>query len=149
VITIANYVGGKLLAPAAGRYLDDIEPATGRPYALVPESDAVDDAVDLEAAVAATRGAFPRWAKQTVAERSQLLLRIAEGIEGEAEALARAESIDTGPSRSASRARSISRAPRRISAFSPMPSLSSRANRTAWGRPRSTTPCAIRSAPIT
>jgi aminomuconate-semialdehyde/2-hydroxymuconate-6-semialdehyde dehydrogenase len=40
VITIANYVGGQLLAPAAGRYLDDIEPAMGRPYALVPESDA-------------------------------------------------------------------------------------------------------------
>ena len=25
VITIANYIGGQLLAPAAGRYLDDIE----------------------------------------------------------------------------------------------------------------------------
>ena len=25
MITIANYIGGKLLAPAAGRYLDDIE----------------------------------------------------------------------------------------------------------------------------
>jgi aminomuconate-semialdehyde/2-hydroxymuconate-6-semialdehyde dehydrogenase len=92
VIRIANYIGGKLLAPAAGRYLDDIEPATGRPYALVPESDAV----DLEAAVAAARGAFPSWARQTVEERSRLLLRIAERIEGEAKALARAESIDTG-----------------------------------------------------
>jgi len=92
VITIANYVGGKFLAPAAGHYLDDIEPATGRPYALVPGSDAV----DLEAAVAAARGAFPGWARQTVEERSRLLLRIAEGIEREAEALARAESIDTG-----------------------------------------------------
>ena len=76
MITIANYVGGKLLAPAAGRYLDDIEPATGRPYALVPESDAV----DLEAAVAAARAAFPGWARQTAEERSRLLLRIAEGI---------------------------------------------------------------------
>ncbi len=92
MITIANYIGGKLLAPAAGHYLDDIEPATGRPYALVPGSDAV----DLEAAVAAARGAFPGWARQTVEERSRLLLRIAEGIEREAEALARAESIDTG-----------------------------------------------------
>ncbi|MDQ3776366.1 MAG: aldehyde dehydrogenase [Pseudomonadota bacterium] len=92
MITIANYIGGKLVAPAAGRYLDDIEPATGRPYALVPESDAV----DLEAAVAAARGAFLGWARQTVEERSRLLLRIAEGIEVKAEALARAESIDTG-----------------------------------------------------
>ena len=25
MITIATYVGGKLLAPASGRYLDDIE----------------------------------------------------------------------------------------------------------------------------
>jgi Aldehyde dehydrogenase family len=89
VITIANYVGGHLLAPAAGRYLEDIEPATGRPYALIPESDAV----DLEAAVAAARGAFPGWARHTVEERSRLRLHIAEGIEGEAEALARAESV--------------------------------------------------------
>lgn len=28
MITITNYIDGKLLAPAAGRYLDDIEPAT-------------------------------------------------------------------------------------------------------------------------
>ncbi|MGQ0595127.1 MAG: aldehyde dehydrogenase [Gammaproteobacteria bacterium] len=92
MITIGNYIDGKLLAPAAGRYLDDIEPATGRRYALVPESDVV----ALEAAVAAARGAFPGWARQTVEERSRLLLCIAEGIEREAEALARAESIDTG-----------------------------------------------------
>ncbi len=92
VITIANYVGGELRAPGAGRYLDDIEPATGKPYARVPESDAA----DLEAAVAAARAAFPGWAARPVEERSRFLLRMAEAIEDQAETLARAESIDTG-----------------------------------------------------
>ncbi|MCP4251120.1 MAG: 2-hydroxymuconic semialdehyde dehydrogenase, partial [bacterium] len=42
---LANYIDGKLVAPVSGRYLDDIDPATGDAYAQVPDSDAAD--VDL------------------------------------------------------------------------------------------------------
>jgi aminomuconate-semialdehyde/2-hydroxymuconate-6-semialdehyde dehydrogenase len=104
--TIANYIDGGLLAPAAGRYLDDIEPATGRPYALVPASDAT----DLDAAVAAARQAFPGWAGRTAEERSRILLAVSDGIESQAEALARAESIDAGKPIGLARAVDIPRA---------------------------------------
>lgn len=104
--TIANYIDGVLLAPAAGRYLDDIEPATGRPYALVPASDAT----DLESAIAAARQAFPGWAGRSAEERSRILLAVADGIEAQSEALARAESIDAGKPIGLARAVDIPRA---------------------------------------
>ena len=139
MITIANYVGGELLAPAAGRYLDDIEPATVGPMPCVPESDAV----DLEAAVAAARGAFPGWARQTVEERSRLLLRIAEGINERPRPW-------PGPRhryrQAVGLARSRHSAGRGQLPLLRPPSLSSPASRTAWAARPSTTPCASRAA---
>ncbi len=89
---LANYIGGALRAPASGRYLDDIEPATGNVYALTPDSDAA----DLEAAVAAARQAYPEWSALPGEARAEQLLCIGRALEREAEGLARAESIDTG-----------------------------------------------------
>ena len=90
--TIANLIGGEPVPPASGHYLDVVEPATGRVYAKVPDSDAR----DVEAAVAAARAAFPAWSRTTAAERSRLLLGIADRIAVVAADLARAESVDTG-----------------------------------------------------
>jgi aminomuconate-semialdehyde/2-hydroxymuconate-6-semialdehyde dehydrogenase len=73
-------------------YLDNIEPATGKPYSQVADSGAHD--VDL--AVAAAEKAFRDWSKRPAAERSRILLRIADLIERDLEKFARAESIDTG-----------------------------------------------------
>ena len=56
-IQIQNFVGGQFVRPNAGRYLDNIEPATGRPYSQVPDSDAG----DVELAVTAAEKAFPEW----------------------------------------------------------------------------------------
>src|SRR3954470_11346134 len=89
---IRNFVDGQFVEPVGGKYLDNIEPATGKPYSLVPDSDAP----DVERAVAAAEKAFPDWSKKPAAERSNLLLRIADLIERDLEKLARAESIDTG-----------------------------------------------------
>ena len=89
---LGNYIGGAHAAPRSGRYLDDYEPATGKVYAQVPDSDAA----DLEAAVAAAQSAFRGWSKAPAAERARWLNAIAERIEASAEALAEAESIDTG-----------------------------------------------------
>ncbi len=36
---IKNYIGGKLVEPTSGNYLDNIDPATGRVYSRVPDSD--------------------------------------------------------------------------------------------------------------
>ena len=42
---IQNFIEGQFVEPLGGRYLDNIEPATGKPYSQVADSDARD--VDL------------------------------------------------------------------------------------------------------
>ncbi len=103
---IKNFIGGKFVEPVGGKFLDNIEPATGKVYSQVPDSDARD--VDL--AVAAAEGAFPRWSVKPAAERSRVLLRIADLIERDLEKLARAESIDNGKPLSLARSLDIPRA---------------------------------------
>lgn len=90
--TLANHIDGRSVPQISGACLDDIEPATGLVQALVPDSDAGD--VDL--AVAAARRAFPAWSATPAAERSRLLLALADAVESDLEAFAQAESRDTG-----------------------------------------------------
>jgi aminomuconate-semialdehyde/2-hydroxymuconate-6-semialdehyde dehydrogenase len=103
---IQNFIDGELAEPIGGKYVDNIEPATGKPYSQVAASDAR----DVEDAVAAAEKAFAEWSKTPVAQRSQILLRIAELIERDLEKLARAESIDTGKPLSLARSVDIPRA---------------------------------------
>src|SRR6478672_11507471 len=103
---IQNFINGEFVEPISGRYLDNVEPATGRPYSQVADSDAHD--VDL--AVAAAEKAFRDWSKKAAAERSGFLLRVAELIERDLEKFARAESIDTGKPVSLARTLDIPRA---------------------------------------
>jgi aminomuconate-semialdehyde/2-hydroxymuconate-6-semialdehyde dehydrogenase len=103
---IRNFIDGQFVEPAGGKYLDNIEPATGKPYSLVPDSDAA----DVELAVAAADKAFLAWSKTAAADRSRILLRIADFIERDLEKLARAESIDTGKPLSLARSLDIPRA---------------------------------------
>jgi aminomuconate-semialdehyde/2-hydroxymuconate-6-semialdehyde dehydrogenase len=105
-VKIRNFIDGQFVEPAGGKYLDNIEPATGKAYSQVPDSDSQD--VDL--AVAAAEKAFSDWSKTPAAERSRLLLRIADLIEGDLEKFARAESIDTGKPLSLARSLDIPRA---------------------------------------
>ena len=90
--TIQNFIDGQFVEPIDGKYLDNIEPATGKPYSKVADSDARD--VDL--AVAAAEKAFTDWSRMPATERSKILLRVADLIERDLEKFARAESIDTG-----------------------------------------------------
>src|ERR1041384_7167641 len=101
-VHIQNFINGEFVEAISGQYLDNIEPATGKSYSQVADSDAHD--VDL--AVAAAEKAFRDWSKKTAEERSNFLLRIAELIERDLEKFARAESIDTGQPISLARSRS-------------------------------------------
>jgi len=103
---IQNFIDGQLVEPIGGRYLDNIEPATGKPYSEVADSDAHD--VDL--AVAAAEKAFRDWSKKPAADRSTILLRIANLIERDLEKFSRAESIDTGKPIALARSLDIPRA---------------------------------------
>src|SRR5262249_14821651 len=92
MLAIPNFIAGKYLEPLSGDYLDNVDPATGQVYSRVADSDGR----DVEAAVRTAQEAFPAWSKSPAAERSRILLTIADGIEKDLEALARAECIDTG-----------------------------------------------------
>ncbi len=89
---IQNYIGGTLRPPESGQYLENIEPATGRAYCLIPDSDSR----DVERAVSAAKQAFPTWSKMPAAERSRILLNISAHIADHLQELAHAESRDNG-----------------------------------------------------
>src|SRR2546423_96418 len=105
-LQIRSFIKGEFGEPIGSRYLDNIEPATGKPYSEVADSDGR----DVELAVAAADKAFPEWSRTSAAERSRVLLRIADLIERDFEKLARAESIDTGKPISLARSLDIPRA---------------------------------------
>ncbi len=90
--TIQNYINGELVDPVNHGYLENVEPATGRVYSKLPESD-VDD---LELAVNAAAQAKTEWANMAAEQRSILLMKLAEAIENASEELAEAEAIDNG-----------------------------------------------------
>src|ERR1041384_4841012 len=105
-VHIQNFINGEFVEPISGRYLDNIEPGTGKPYSQVADSDAHD--VDL--AVAAAEKGFRDWSRKTATERSNFLLRIADLIERDLEKFARAESVDSGKPISLARSLDIPRA---------------------------------------
>ena len=105
-IRIQNFIDGQFVAPVSGKYLDNIEPATGKPYSQVPDSDGR----DVELAILAAEKAFPEWSRTSATDRSRILLRIGDLIERDLEKLALAESTDTGKPLSLARGLDIPRA---------------------------------------
>lgn len=103
---VLHYIDGQLVEPVNGAWLDDIDPATGRSYTQLPDGEAA----DVELAVAAATRAFERWSRTPAAERSALMLRIADLMERDLEELARAESVDSGKPISLARRLDIPRA---------------------------------------
>jgi aminomuconate-semialdehyde/2-hydroxymuconate-6-semialdehyde dehydrogenase len=89
---IANYIGGSLSAPINGKYMDNVNPATGEVYSQIPDSDSK----DVEEAVGAAKAAFAGWSTTPAEERFKILNRIAELIDQNLDALALAETNDNG-----------------------------------------------------
>lgn len=89
---IQNYIHGELIGPQSGNYFENINPAEGRPYSLVPDSDSA----DVQQAVEAARQAFEAWAGMPVEKRSAILMRVADLIDRDLDKLAQAESTDQG-----------------------------------------------------
>ncbi|MCE7524717.1 aldehyde dehydrogenase family protein [Alloalcanivorax xenomutans] len=87
-----NYIGGEWVAPVKGRYFDNISPVNGKVFCQVPRSSAE----DIDLALDAAHRAAPAWARTSVAERANILLKIADRIEGSLESLAVAETWDNG-----------------------------------------------------
>jgi aminomuconate-semialdehyde/2-hydroxymuconate-6-semialdehyde dehydrogenase len=89
---IKNYINGQLIEPVSKTYLDNYNPATGKVYSYIPDSDEA----DVELAYAAAKNAFTAWSNTPKDKRSSYLLKIAALIEKNLDKLALAESIDNG-----------------------------------------------------
>lgn len=92
MITILNYIDGKLTAPEYEKYFDNIAPAVGQAYSKIPDSQEV----DVSNAVESAQNAFKDWSGQPAKNRAEWLRKIAAGINDRFEEFVRAESKDNG-----------------------------------------------------
>jgi aminomuconate-semialdehyde/2-hydroxymuconate-6-semialdehyde dehydrogenase len=113
VTRILQFIGNEFVEPVSGAFLDVVDPAIGRPYAEAPDGDER----DVAAAVAAAKNAFPAWSQTPAAERSRILLAIADGLERELDDLAHVECTDTGKPIALARSVDIPRAVANFSFF--------------------------------
>ncbi len=89
---LENYIGGNLIGPLSGKFIDNINPATGEVYSQTPDSDHR----DVDIAVKAAKKAFADWSATPAEHRFQLLNKIADLIDANLEELANAETNDNG-----------------------------------------------------
>ena len=87
-----NWIGGQWVAPVKGRYFENVTPVTGQVFTEIARGTAE----DIELALDAAHGAAEAWGRTSVAERSNVLLKIADRMEANLEDLAVAETWDNG-----------------------------------------------------
>lgn len=103
---LKNYINGTLSPANSGNYIDNYNPATGKVYSHIPNSDES----DVQRAVEAAQRAFRDWSTCGVRMRFRILSRLADIIEQNLEEFAHAEAIDTGKPIRMSRSVDIPRA---------------------------------------
>ena len=110
---IYNFINGEPIAPNSGNYLDNVSPVNGQVYSYVPDSDAQ----DVEVAIQAAKEAFPFWSGLSKQDRYEHLMRLSEGIKNRFEELVAAESYDNGKPEWLARSVDIPRASNNIEFF--------------------------------
>jgi aminomuconate-semialdehyde/2-hydroxymuconate-6-semialdehyde dehydrogenase len=106
MIRILNYINGTLTEPVSGNHINNIDPSVGKNYSTFPDSDERDVALAVDSA----RQAFQEWSTLAVNKRAEILQKIADLIDRDLDALARAESIDQGKPAKLAKAVDIPRA---------------------------------------
>jgi aldehyde dehydrogenase len=87
-----NFIGGEWIPPVKGQYFENPTPVTGRTFTEVARGTAE----DVELALDAAHGAAPGWGRTSATDRAAVLLKIADVMERNLEALAVAETWDNG-----------------------------------------------------
>ncbi|MDD3764027.1 MAG: aldehyde dehydrogenase family protein [Nevskiales bacterium] len=87
-----NYIGGTWAEPVNGRYFDNVSPINGQVVCQIARSDKD----DIERALDAAHQAKTGWGRTSVAERANILNRIADRMEANLALLAAAETWDNG-----------------------------------------------------
>jgi acyl-CoA reductase-like NAD-dependent aldehyde dehydrogenase len=79
VKTYNQFINGRYVEPASGRWLDSIDPYTGQSWARIPQGCEK----DADAAVTAANAAMKSgpWATMTATQRGKLMVKLAELIE--------------------------------------------------------------------
>ena len=89
---LGQHIGGHAIGAVDGATMTVENPADGSVIAQVPQSGPA----DVDRAVAAAAEAFAEWAETTPKQRALALLRIADAVEGQMDALASLESANAG-----------------------------------------------------
>ena len=110
---LMNLIGGELTGPEDGRWLYNIEPATGLVFSQIPRSNQS----DVERAVQAAQRAFPAWSSTPLEERAACLRRWGQLIAQHSEKLIASESQDNGKPVSLARSVDIPRAQKNLEFF--------------------------------
>ncbi len=87
-----HFIGGEYVAPVRGRYFANPSPVNGQTFTEVARGTSE----DVERALDAAHAAAPAWGRTSVADRASVLLRIADRMEQNLEALAVAETWENG-----------------------------------------------------
>ena len=86
------FIGGEFVEALDGATFETLNPHDGSVLARVARAGEA----DVDRAVLAASAAFPGWSGLGASARGRVLLRLADLIEGNADELARLESLDTG-----------------------------------------------------
>ncbi|WP_020494563.1 aldehyde dehydrogenase family protein [Sciscionella marina] len=87
-----HFIGGDYVAPAKGQYFENPTPVTGQVFTELARGTGE----DIDRAVSAAEGAAASWGRTPVAERAELLNKIADRIAQNLEAIAVAEAWENG-----------------------------------------------------
>lgn len=88
-----HYIDGAWVAPNAGKWFETLNPYSGEPWAEIAHGNSA----DVDRAVSAALTAFDGgWSTMKPSQRGRLLMRLADLIERESEALAEIEVRDNG-----------------------------------------------------
>lgn len=87
-----NFINGEWVAPTNGEYFENTSPVDGKVICKVARSTSD----DIEKALDAAHAAKEAWAKTSVTERANLLLKIADKMEANLENIAIAECYENG-----------------------------------------------------
>src|SRR5204862_7971148 len=87
-----NFVGGEWVDAAEGGTMEVLNPATGETIGEVPRGTQA----DVDRAVEAAKKALPEWLETTPGERAEVLLKLADVVDENAEEIAALESVNVG-----------------------------------------------------
>jgi len=91
--THSLYIGGQWVAPNSGEEFPTYNPFDQQPWAMIAQADAV----DVKRAVDAARFAFDtQWSRTSGLERAQLMHRLADLLDRDADRMGTLESTDNG-----------------------------------------------------